>query len=194
MKWFFPVALLLLLSLAAVSSITPFPLVRFLLEDGFRPWCIALFYLQSLHPSLFKERGEESQGKFHLSQLFGINMNLCLRENVMRCCGLFILQSHHDCINTAITSFAFYELFYHVTDILNVFSCCSNTDLYCVWKWCLMHSVTFPSSSPAYDSCSSTRIFLHAVEFVPTWVTLHFYLTCFYSLALTQDLHMHAHT
>ncbi|KAK2913389.1 hypothetical protein Q8A67_001788 [Cirrhinus molitorella] len=48
--------------LAAVSSITPFPLILFLLEDGFGPSCRAFLLVShppSLHPSLKRRRGEQ---------------------------------------------------------------------------------------------------------------------------------------
>ncbi|KAF4111528.1 hypothetical protein G5714_008559 [Onychostoma macrolepis] len=47
--------------LAAVSSITPFPLILFLLEDGFRPSCRADLLVSHplfCHPSLKRGRGE----------------------------------------------------------------------------------------------------------------------------------------
>ncbi|XP_016148180.1 uncharacterized protein C6orf132 homolog [Sinocyclocheilus grahami] len=52
--------------LAAVPSISPFPLILFLLEDGFRPSCRADLLVShplSLHPSLKRGQGEQgSQG------------------------------------------------------------------------------------------------------------------------------------
>lgn len=155
--------------LAAVSSITPFPLILFLLEDEFRPSCRADLLVShplSLHPSSKRRQGERGlQGNIKkVRSIHHHHLSIRpseLEEKVMRCCSLC---SHHNCITTEITS---------ITCSINPFSVrLSSLCILCMvlhgfspfflWVYVfLMNSAPLPSPPPIpYDSCRFTGIFL----------------------------------
>lgn len=133
---------------AAVSSITPFPSILFLLEDGFRPSCRAYLLVShppSLHPSLKRRRGEQGlQG--NIKKVCSIHHHLSeqtyIHQNWKRMwCAAVAYRNH---IHHMIFFLVHLPRLYILCMVLRGFSPFLWFELF------LMHSAPLPSTGPVW--------------------------------------------